>query len=263
MKTSIRLVDMGNATPYVPLAVLGYCLTRSGFLRPLWSAMEFPMKSVHHAPSAKLQDIVVSLLLGCRSLSQINTRLCPDHVLAEAWGRERFADQSTLARSLDSFTPELVEQLRQGSIALLQREGSVFRHDFAHSLLWFDIDLTPLPCSQGAEASTKGKFAKKTNTVGNWHGCMYRSTEKRSFHKCIRASKTAAQPTSRFSPHSIPASDSRLHRKHALRCVLMPVSAATGTSIRRWSRRGTCWPKGKAGDAPLRMRVRFLKTHGS
>jgi hypothetical protein len=33
--------------------------------------------------------------------------------------------------------------------------------------LWLDLDLTPLPISKLAEASTKGKFAKKTITAGN------------------------------------------------------------------------------------------------
>jgi hypothetical protein len=55
---------------------------------------------------------VVSVLADCASLKQINTRLRPATALAAAWGRERFADQSTITRVLDAFTPLTVAQLR-------------------------------------------------------------------------------------------------------------------------------------------------------
>jgi hypothetical protein len=101
------------------------------------------------------------MLTGCRAIAQVNTRLRPDVALAHAWGRKRFADQSTLTRTLDAFSAIEVAQLRRGSEALFRRERRVLRHNFAEDWLWLDIDLTPLPISKHAEGSTKGKFNRK------------------------------------------------------------------------------------------------------
>lgn len=161
MPIVIRLLELPNETSFAPLGVLGYCLTRTKFLAPVWAPLQLPLKTVDHAPEAKLQDIIVSVLAGCRSISQINTRLRPDVALAQAWRRSCFADQSTLARTLDSFTDVQVIQLRQGSEALFRQHSYVLGHDFERDWLWLDIDLTPLPISKHAEGSTKGKFAKK------------------------------------------------------------------------------------------------------
>jgi len=189
MPTTIRLTPMSDETAFAPLGVLGYCLTRTAFLTPLWQGLDLPLKTVDYAPSAKLLDLVVSILAGCRAIVQVNTRLRPDVALAHAWGRERFAEQATLARTLNAFAESHVVQLRQGSEALFRRESQVFRHDFAQDWLWLDIDLTPLPISKRAEASTKGKFAKKTTTAANWHACMRRNTTRPCSPTSIRASK--------------------------------------------------------------------------
>lgn len=198
MSTVIRLVCMPQETGYAPLGVLGYCLTRTKFLECVWSDVGLPIKAVDHEPSAKLQDVLISILTGCRSVSQVNTRLRPDLALACAWGRLQFAEQSTLARTLDMFADEQVAQLRKGLDALLRREGQVFRHPFADEWLYLDIDLTPLPISKYAEASTKGKFAKKTATGDNWHVCMRHSIRKPFSRTSIRARQTAVLPTSPF-----------------------------------------------------------------
>jgi hypothetical protein len=102
MPTSVRLVDMPNETCFAPLGVLGYCLTRTQFLAPVWAELKLPLKEVDHAPAAKLLDVVVSILAGCRAIGQVNTRLRPDVALAQAWGRERFAEQSTLRAVLST-----------------------------------------------------------------------------------------------------------------------------------------------------------------
>jgi len=109
--------------------------------------------------------------------------------LARAWGRERFAEQSTLSRTLDAFGEEQIAQLRQGSEALFRRESRTLRHDFAQEWLWLDIDLTPLPASKHAEGSTKGKIGgEKTDTGVSWHVSMHRSTRKPCSHTSILAS---------------------------------------------------------------------------
>ena len=161
MPTIVRLTDMRNETGFAPLGVLGYCLTRTQFLAPLWAELDLGLKTVDHSPQDKLQDVVTSILAGCRAISQVNTRLCPDLALAYAWGRERFADQSQLARTLDAFDAIHLAQLRHGSEVVFRRESRVLRHDDDDDWLWLDIDLTPLPISKHAEGSTKGKLGKK------------------------------------------------------------------------------------------------------
>lgn len=56
----------------VPLAVLGYCLTRTQFLAPVWEPLEPVMRTREHTPVEKLQDVLVSILAGCRSLQHID-----------------------------------------------------------------------------------------------------------------------------------------------------------------------------------------------
>jgi len=166
MATTIRLTMMPQDTGFVPLGVVGYCLTRTDFLAPVFADLALPIKEVDHSPEAKLIDVLVSLLAGCRAISQVNTRIRPDLALARAWGRECFAEQSTLARTLDAFSPEHVAQLRRGGEALFRRESRVLRHNFDQDWLWLDIDLTPLPASKHAEESSKGKIGDKKNRYG-------------------------------------------------------------------------------------------------
>jgi hypothetical protein len=179
MPTNIRLTDMPNETGFAPLGVLGYCLTRTQFLAPVWAELNLGLKTVDHSPQDKLQDVVTSILAGCRAISQVNTRLRPDLALAYAWGRKRFADQSQLARALDAFDAIHIAQLRCGSEAVFRRESRVLRHDYDHDWLWLDIDLTPLPISKHAEGSTKGKLGKKNRygrQLARVHAPQYHET---------------------------------------------------------------------------------------
>lgn len=189
MATKIRLALQHKTTNFAPLGVLGYCLRRTDFLVPVFSALELPLKTVRHSPKAKLLDIIVGILSGCRAIEQVNTRIRPDAALAQAWGRDAFAEQSLLADTLNAFDPVTVDQLRQGSDQWFRQNGRLFQHDFTANRLWLDIDLTPLPISKQAEASTKGKFAKKTAMAANWHGYMHHSIMRRSSHTCTQASR--------------------------------------------------------------------------
>src|SRR5215510_9878397 len=102
MTTRLGLSAMKRHTSYAPLAALGYVLHQSAFFAPLREHVQLGGKTILHEPYQKLLDVVVSLLADCASLKQINTRLRPDTALAAAWGRHRFADQSTITRVLDT-----------------------------------------------------------------------------------------------------------------------------------------------------------------
>ena len=180
MPTIVRLTDMPNETGYAPLGVLGHCLVHSQFLAPVWAELDLGLKTVDHPPASKLQDVLTSILAGCRSIFEVNTRLRPDLALAHAWGRECFADQSQLARTLDAFAATQVAQLRQGSEALFRRESRALSHKYDQDWLWLDIDLTPLPISKHAEGSTKGKLGKK-----NRYGRQLARVEAPQYHETL------------------------------------------------------------------------------
>src|SRR5256885_8476095 len=84
MRPAIHLIAMPEETTFVPLGVLGYCLTRTDFLQPVVAGVQVPLKTVQHTPANKLLDVLVSILAGCRAISQVNTRLRPDLALAQA-----------------------------------------------------------------------------------------------------------------------------------------------------------------------------------
>jgi len=164
MTTRLITLPQRCETQYAPLAVLGYCLTRTDFLTPL-AGVELDIKTVAHEPVQKLQDVLVSILANCSSVKQVDLRIRPDLVLAEAWGRAQFAQQSTLADTLDAFSARSVKQLREATQTIYRQHGRVWRHDFAKRL-FLDIDLTGLPCSPHAQGSEKGYFSHEKNSYG-------------------------------------------------------------------------------------------------
>ena len=156
MTTRLGLSAMKHHTSFAPLAALGYVLHHSDFFAPVREHVQLGSKTILHEPHQKLLDVMVSVLADCASLKQINTRLRPDTALAAAWGREKFADQSTITRVLDAFTPLAVAQLRTASERIYLREGQALHHPFAQELLFLDIDLTGLPAGRDVEAITEG-----------------------------------------------------------------------------------------------------------
>lgn len=166
MKVKIVLEPLTTQTQYVPLAVLGYCLTRTGFLESVWDEIEWSMKTLQHTPTEKLQDMLVSIMAGHEAVSHINTHLRPDLTLAAAWSRTQFAEQSTVAYTLNALGSEQIAQLRQGSQHLFRQHSQTVRHNFKKHWLIIDIDPTALLASRRAEGSRKCYIAGKKNRYG-------------------------------------------------------------------------------------------------
>jgi len=166
MSIPIVLRVATKQTQYAPLAVLGYCLTRSHFLQPIWAAREWDMQTRQHAPNDKVQDVLVSILAGNTTISQINTTIRPDIPLATAWQRPQFAEQSNLARLLNQMTPEQITQLRHGSQVLFRQQSQTQQHAYPSHPLMMDIDLTGLLASRRAEGSQKGYLSGHRNAHG-------------------------------------------------------------------------------------------------
>jgi len=124
------------------------------------------MKVLQHRPQEKLQDMLVSILAGNETVAQINTRLRPDLTLSAAWQRPQFAEQSTIAKTLDALGLSQLQQLRQGSQTLFRQYSQTMRHNFAQHWLMLDVDATGLLASRQAEGSRKGYIAGAINRYG-------------------------------------------------------------------------------------------------
>jgi hypothetical protein len=173
-------------TRYAPLAALSVHFQQEQWLGPL-AHMQMPMKIRAFSPAAKLMQVLLSILAGCETLSEVNTTLKTEAGLAALWGWDRFADQSSLSRQLDALPLTQIDQLRQATTAIWAAHSQAQAHDW-RGFLWLDFDLSGLPCSPRAEASQKGYFSdKKTSRGGNWPASVRSVTAKPSGPTSIRA----------------------------------------------------------------------------
>lgn len=160
-----------SSTQYAPLVALGFWVRHLDLWAPIRSRVQFPQPTHTKLPVEALLDLAVGLLAGCEVVAQVNTTIRTDPFLARAWGRDQFAEQSTIARVLDACGPLQIAQWRTANDATLRWIGQVFQHSFAHDWLRLDIDLTALEASAAAEGSTKGYVPrKKTRPAANWAG---------------------------------------------------------------------------------------------
>ena len=157
----MSLVRMEQTTCFAPLAVLGAYIRQQDLLSPVFSRLAFEQRMHTDKPVEALIDVLVSMLAGCRSINQVNTKVRPEVLLAKAWGRKRFCEQSTLARVLDACEEEQVQQLRAGVEAVYRWIGRAPQGNWSSLPLMIDIDLTGLPAGRKTEGSTRGYFSEK------------------------------------------------------------------------------------------------------
>jgi hypothetical protein len=162
MKPEFGLTKEDFNTSFAPLCVLGQALWERGELDELRNYSLISMKTQDHTPGEKLLDAFLVILAGYPSLYLLNTKLRPDPMLAEAWHRGQFADQSMVSRTLDAITGDALNGLRSVSWDFWQSHSQLSSHDWRKRVL-LDLDLTPLRASKRSEDSTKGYVGKKTN----------------------------------------------------------------------------------------------------
>lgn len=125
------------------------------------------MKSRDFTAADKLIQVLASILAGCETLSEVNTRLKAEQPLARIGGWSRFADQSTLSRMLDALSQKQIEQMQEANREIWWSQSQIRERDW-RKYLWLDFDLSGLPCSAQAEESAKGYFSgKKMQRVAN------------------------------------------------------------------------------------------------
>jgi hypothetical protein len=176
---------------HVPLAALGYALRGAGLLDSLRQVI-LPIKTLVHTPGEKLIEALILTLAGGRSTAQADLLIRPNRSLAQAWGQPQFAQQSTLADTLDAFDDASLSSLRSAFESTLHQRSSALAHDFRKGDLFLDADLTGLPASRRAEGSAKGYFSgEKTKSVGKPPGSACPPTANRSVRYSIPRSARA------------------------------------------------------------------------
>jgi len=153
-------------TQFAPLAALIAYYDVQNVFAPL-QLVTSTAKKGDYTYAHKLSQIVLSILSGCTYISEVNTKLRPERILAQVNRIDQFAEQSTLAITLNELSQMNIEQLRLAVRQISDRCSYTRQHDW-RGFLMFDFDLSGLPCGKQAEGGEKGYFAgKKTGQAGN------------------------------------------------------------------------------------------------
>ena len=163
MNIEFDLTDDAFNTQFAPLVAISAHYQQNQMLAPL-EKVAIGMKIRDFSPVCKLKQVLLSILTGCETLTAFNSQLDGELGLATIWGWERFADQSTLSRTLDALTLMNIEQLRTATTAIWHSLSQTRQQDWRGFLL-LDFDLSGLPCSPRAEASQKGYFSGKKTSL--------------------------------------------------------------------------------------------------
>lgn len=159
MKLEIGLTESNTNTQYAPLAAILYYYQQKNMLKAL-ETIEVEMKIREFSGSSKLQQVMISIMAGCETLSEVNSKLTREIQLAQVMQFPRFVDQSTLSRTLDALSQKQIEQMQQANRQIQKQYGQISQHDW-RKYLKVDFDLSGLPCGPQAEESQKGYFSGK------------------------------------------------------------------------------------------------------
>ena len=146
-------------TKYAPLAALGWYFQARERLKPLKKVQD-GAGNPEFSLADKLIQVLISILANCEYICEVNSRLRSERKLAQAWGFERYLEQSSLAIALNSLNRTKLSQLEQAVQVIWCENSRAIRHDW-RGLLWFDLDLSGLVCGKEAEGSEKGYFSGK------------------------------------------------------------------------------------------------------
>lgn len=81
------------------MAVVAQQMRRMGIWEEIERQVHIKQKTVHHQPLEKVLDVFLNILSGGHGTVEINTRVRPDRVLQQLFGRHTCADQSSASTS--------------------------------------------------------------------------------------------------------------------------------------------------------------------
>jgi hypothetical protein len=140
MAVEIGFTNELTNSQFAPLAVLCAHYQQNNFLAPLVE-VTIPMQKRDFSSAEKLTQMMLSILSGCETLSEVNGRLKSEVGLTEVMGWENFADQSSLSCTLDVLTPQNIEQLRRSTTAIWRENSRVTSMIGALACGWTIINL--------------------------------------------------------------------------------------------------------------------------
>ncbi|MAE40909.1 MAG: hypothetical protein CML07_08345 [Psychrobacter sp.] len=156
-------------SPNASLAAMAPMIEQKGIFQAIHQQVLIPQKTLDYLPADKLVLVILSMLSGNSTISDVNWTLRIDKPLLMAFGYSSCPDQSVLQDTLNAATQENVEQLRRVATSLFAEHNLLSRQ--FHQLpelesVTIDFDLSAQPCSKRAEGAAKGYFAKRKNTYG-------------------------------------------------------------------------------------------------
>ena len=153
------------ATPQAPLCALGEVLRVREVFQPIHDLVSIPQKTVVYRPTDKLVFVVLGMLSGAETVSEIQSKVRPDRGLLGAFGYPSCADASVIQQTLDASTQATVASLEAALGRVRLKQGQRHQVSLASEAeIGVDIDLSSLPIGKHAEGSEKGYVAKKPNT---------------------------------------------------------------------------------------------------
>jgi hypothetical protein len=109
---------------------------------------------------------LVSLLAGVKAVSHAATTVRVDPTLIAAFGLPGCAEQSVIAKTLNTATEQDVADLQAALDEIFACYDQARRHYFNQELLVLDVDLSPRPSSQQAEESEQGYMGRCRSKTG-------------------------------------------------------------------------------------------------
>jgi hypothetical protein len=152
------------------MAVLAQQMQRMRIWETIGEVVHIQQKTVRHTPLEKLQDVFLNIISGGQGLVEINSRVRPNRVLQELFGRGSCAEQSNASRTLDRCTVDNIQQMRSALLTLYVRHSQACRHDYRKAYQVLDIDFTGLLAGRQGELVTKGYFSDHPGKCGRQLG---------------------------------------------------------------------------------------------
>jgi predicted Zn-dependent peptidase len=155
---------------HASLAGLAPVIEANGIFEPLHLQVQIPQKTILYRPTDKLVFVVLGIISGSETVSDINQTLRVDKPLLQAFGYPSCADQSIIQDTLSACTEENVLQL-ETAIEKLFEQHNLSQEYLCEArkqqqVVTIDLDLSGQPASKNAEGSSKGYFSKKRNIYG-------------------------------------------------------------------------------------------------
>lgn len=157
-------------TPRAGLCALGVLLQARGFFVPLARQVHIPQKVRQHTPLDKLIDAFIGILSGVSGLYLVDKTVRTDVALQRAFGRARCAEQATIHDTLYAAQAENVLQLRAAWRDLFRQYSRTSQHDYHHSPLVIDLDLSGERTGRRAAQASTGYFVGQRGVYGRQHG---------------------------------------------------------------------------------------------